>query len=122
MYYIYTGITHPRLCEKIELDSKFAYVGNEANTDLFINMLNTLSVSKDKFLEDTFEKFLIDRAIFIEKSRDNKNLRDLKKVFDSFNEFYTGNKPNAFKLYLLKFEDDKVKDVIKVWKTYKEKK
>ena len=54
MYYIYTGITHPRLCEKIELDSKFAYVGNEANTDLFINMLNTLSVSKDKFLEDTF--------------------------------------------------------------------
>ena len=122
MYYIYTGITHPRLCEKIELDSKFAYVGSEANTSLFINMLDALSASKDKFLEDTFEKFLIDRAIFIEKSRDNKNLRDLKKVFDSFNAFYTGNKPNAFKLYLLKFEDDKVKDVIKVWKTYKEKK
>ena len=123
MYYISVGFSHPRI--SIDLGSKIndLYVAgtSKADTLLLVNLLDELTdIKSNDNLNHLYEDFLKSRAISIDSL--NENLSNVKIIFNVFKTFYTAKKKNAIKFYLLKVEENQVKDVIKSWKTYREAK
>ena len=122
MYYISIGFSHPRIGTELgDKINDFYPVGtSQADTLIHINLLDELTdIKSNNNLNHLYEDFLKMRAI--DSTSSNKNLKNIRNIFDAFKMHYTRKNKNAIKFYLLKVEDKQVKDVIKYWKTYREK-
>ena len=122
MYYIFTGFNHPRMSEDLGVKVNDLHPVGHCSTDtwLFINLLNELTdIKSNNNLDHLYEDFLKSRALDIDSN--NIYLNRLENIFNAFKLYYTKKNKNAIKFYLLKVEDNQVKDVLKVWKSYREK-
>jgi hypothetical protein len=121
MYYISTGFNHPRMSEDLGSKINDLHPVGHSSTDtwLFINLLNDLTdIESNSNLEHLYEDFLKSRALDINSN--NVYINRLKNIFETFKLYYTKKDKNAIKFYLLKVENNQVKDVLKVWKSYRE--
>jgi hypothetical protein len=124
MYSVVFGLSHPRLCEDISHKNFEFFDISEDNigTVILMNLMkDVLNVNKNKNIVQVFENFFLNRAI--EPEDKNVYYQRILKFFTVYHKFYTGSKPSAVKFYLVKLNHDKSKvlDVIKSWKTYREK-
>lgn len=124
MYSVVCGLTHPRLCEDISHKNFefFDISENSIDTVILINLMKeVLDNNNDKNIVQVFEDFFASRAI--ESGDENFYYQRILKFFAEYNRFYMGNKNTAFKFYLVKRNpsENKVLDVVKSWKSYREK-
>ena len=124
MYSVVCGLTHPRLCEDISHKNFefFDISENSIDTVILINLMKeVLDNNNDKNIVQVFEDFFASRAI--ESGDENLHYQRILKFFTEYNKFYMGNNNTAFKFYLVKRspEENKVLDVVKSWKSYREK-
>lgn len=124
MYSVVCGLTHPRLCEDISHKNfEFFDISEDSiGTVVLINLMkDVLNINKNKNIVQVFEDFFASRAI--ESGDENLHYQRILKFFTEYHKFYMGNKTTAIKFYLVKRSPDgnKVLDVIKSWKSYREK-
>lgn len=124
MYSVVCGLTHPRLCEDISHKNFefFDISEDRVGTVVLINLMkDVLDLNKNKNIVQVFEDFFASRAI--ESGDENLHYQRILKFFTEYNKFYMGNKNTAFKFYLVKRSpgESKVLDVVKSWKSYREK-
>lgn len=124
MYSVVYGLTHPRLCEDISHKNFefFDISEDRVGTVVLINLMkDVLDINKNKNIVQVFEDFFVSRAI--ESGDKNLHYQRILKFFAEYHKFYMGNKTTAVKFYLVKRSQDgnKVLDVIKSWKSYREK-
>jgi hypothetical protein len=124
MYSVVCGLTHPRLCEDISHKNfEFFDISEDSiGTVVLINLMkDVLNPNKNKNIVQVFEDFFASRAI--ESGDENLHYQRILKFFTEYHRFYMGNKTTAIKFYLVKCSPggNKVLDVIKSWKSYREK-
>ena len=122
MYYISIGFVHPRISSELgaKINDLYPVGTSQADTLITINLLNKLTdIKSNNNLDHLYEDFLKSRAIDLNSS--NKSLKNIKNIFNAFKDHYTRKTKNAIKFYLIRVEENEVKDIIKYWKTYSEK-
>lgn len=121
-YSIVQGIvTHPRIGEDLKNKNLTFYdLGESANVvDLIQNLMaDVLNPSKDADIRYVLEKFMSDRTLDIAGS--NENVSNILEFFDVYEMHYINK--TGFNFYLVKREDNKILDVINMWRCKRESK
>lgn len=120
-YSIVQGIVHPRIGENLTYKNLTFYDLSETENiiDLIRNLMaDILNPSKDADIRYVLEKFMKDRTLDI--AGNNKDVSNIIKFFNVYESHYINK--TGFNFYLVKREDNKILDVIDVWKCKRESK
>tara|TARA_A100000164_G_scaffold314644_1_gene293958 strand:- start:647 stop:1057 length:411 start_codon:yes stop_codon:yes gene_type:complete len=121
-YSIVQGIvTHPRIGEDLTYKNLTFYdLGESGNIiDLIKNLMaDILNPSKDADIRYVLEKFMSDRTLDI--TGKNKDVLNIINFFDVYETHYINK--TGFNFYLVKREDNKILDVIDMWRCKRESK
>ncbi len=121
-YSIVQGIvTHPRIGEDLTYKNLTFYdLGESENiVDLIKNLMaDVLNPSKDANIRYVLEKFMSDRTLDI--AGNNKDVSNIVKFFNVYETHYINK--TGFNFYLVKREDNKIIDVIDMWRCKRESK
>jgi len=125
MYSVVAGIVHPPLGKELNFESYefFDISESESGTHIFSNLMKeVLDNNKPNNIVQIFEDFFKSRAI--ELNDINKHYQNILNAFIEYHKWYSGNKSSAVNFYLVKrdLNENKVVDVIKTWKVYRETK
>ena len=121
-YSIVQGIvTHPRLYEDLSHKNLTFYdLGDSENVvDLIKNLMaDVLNPNKDANIRYVLEEFMSHRTL--EVNGNNKNVIDIVRFFNVYETHYINK--TGFNFYLVKREDNKILDVIDMWRCKRESK
>ena len=123
IYSIVKGIVHPKIGEK-DSSTEFVDIGETREQCLvFENLLfEILKLNAPKNIDLIYNKFMHERVLTTNEN--NENIKKINKMFLLYKESFTGLKASGFKFYLIKKDTEtlKVLDVIKYWKSFRDRK
>lgn len=120
-YSIVQGIVHPRIGEDLTYKNITFYdLGELENVvELIRNLMkDILNPTKDSNIRHVLEDFLRYRTLDI--NGNNKNVVDIINFFNVYENHYVNK--TGLNFYLVKREDNKILDVIDMWKCKRESK
>ena len=122
-YSIVKGFVHPRIGEK-DSSLEFVDIGKTRTECLVIeNMLSELlKLNAPKNIDLVYKNFIHERVL--NTNKDNEHTKKIDEVYYFYRESFTGYKASGFKFYLIKKDTDtqKVLDVMKCWKSFRDTK
>ena len=123
IYSIVKGIVHPKIGEK-DSSTEFVDIG-ETRTECLVveNMLTELlNLNSPKNIDLVYKNFIHERVL--NTNKDNESTKKIDEVYYFYRESFTGYKASGFKFYLIKKDPNtqKVLDVIKFWKSFRDTK
>tara|TARA_B000000557_G_C20627722_1_gene380915 strand:- start:209 stop:592 length:384 start_codon:yes stop_codon:yes gene_type:complete len=123
IYSIVKGIVHPKIGEK-DSSTEFVDIGETREQCLvFENLLfEILKLNAPKNIDLIYNKFMHERVLTTNEN--NENIKKINEMFLLYKESFTGLKASGFKFYLIKKDAEtlKVLDVIKYWKSFRDRK
>ena len=123
IYSIVKGIVHPKIGEK-DSSTEFVDIGETREQCLvFENLLfEILKLNAPKNIDLIYNKFMHERVLTTNEN--NENIKKINEMFLLYKESFTGLKASGFKFYLIKKDTEtlKVLDVIKYWKSFRDRK
>ena len=123
IYSIVKGIVHPKIGEK-DSSTEFVDIGETREQCLvFENLLfEILKLNAPKNIDLIYNKFMHERVLTTNEN--NENIKKINEMFLLYRESFTGLKASGFKFYLIKKDAEtlKVLDVIKYWKSFRDRK
>jgi len=119
MYSIVQGIVHPRI--GIDLNNKNLFFYDIAKEFTCIQLMNNLMKdildnSKSKNIRHVFEDFFKERTMSPDDT--NYTIQNISVFFNDYEVDYRNK--TGFNYYLVKREDNKILDVISIWKCKRE--
>lgn len=125
MYSVIAGIVHPPIGKSLNSESYDFFDISEciSGTYIFNNLMKEiLDNNKPNNIFQVFEDFFKSRAIEINDI--NKHYQDILSAFMEYHKWYSGNNLSAVKFYLVErdLNENKVTNIIKTWKVYRETK
>ena len=123
IYSIVKGIVHPKIGEK-DSSTEFVDIGETREQCLvFENLLfEILKLNAPKNIDLIYNKFMHERVLTTNEN--NENIKKINEMFLLYKESFTGLKASGFKFFLIKKDAEtlKVLDVIKYWKSFRDRK
>ena len=123
MYSIVKGFVHPKIGEK-DSSTEFVDIGEtRAQCIVVENLLSEiLKQNAPKNIDFIYKNFMHERVL--NTNENNEHVKKINQIFSLYKESFTGYKSSGFKFYLIKkdAETNKVLDVIKFWKSFRDTK
>ena len=123
IYSIVKGIVHPKIGEK-DSSTEFVDIGETREQCLvFENLLfEILKLNAPKNIDLIYNKFMHDDDVYY--ISEHRRTKKIDEVYYFYRESFTGYKASGFKFYLIKKDPNtqKVLDVIKFWKSFRDTK
>lgn len=111
-YKLFFGLVHPRITSEMSnVKGDIVSLKTFIDHKKVINLLDVLeNCRNDSKLFTNFE-------LFIDELK-GKELEKSIEIYRLYEKFYSGHKSNAFRVYLLKCEEEKIVDVTKSWRCF----